>query len=122
MEKKFNIFDLEFDLNKSKKEINYLELHYDFDSEYIDDRYRKYDGTPFIYKIDEENAKYDIVYDEVKREEMEINVLDVVAIMDNLYCWDELLNDENIIDWLKEQYINEAMHWFAEENYIEEEE
>ena len=53
-----------------KKEIEYIELNYTFDCE-TDYEYRQYDGTDFIYKIDIEDAKYDILKPEIKKLELD---------------------------------------------------
>ena len=95
-----------------KKEINYIELKYTFDCEY-DYEYRKYDGTEFVYKIDEEDAKYDILKAEIKKLELDWNTYDLIDLFDNMCLWDVIF-DEDTMEWLKEKYESEAMEWFKE--------
>ena len=103
-----------------KKEIKYIELEYTFDCG-TDYEYRQYDGTDFVYKIDEEDAKYDILKAELKKiETFDGNIFDVIELFDNMYLWDTVI-DEDTIEWLKDKYKYEAMAWFMEENMIEEE-
>lgn len=104
-----------------KKEINYIKLKYIYDCG-TDYEYRKYDGTEFIYKIDEEDAKYDIIKSETKKiEGFDGNVFDIIEIFNNMCLWDTVI-DEDAIEWLKDKYEYEAMDWFKDEYLIEEEE
>ena len=103
-----------------KKETNCIKLKYEFDSDY-DDRYRKYDGEEFVYKIDEEDVKYDILKPEIKKLELDWNIYDLIDIFDNMCLWDVIF-DEDTIEWLKDKYESDAMTWFKEQHLIEEEE
>ena len=99
-----------------------MKITFEFDSDYVDDKYSCYNGIEFVYEIDDEDIKYDLVACECKREEIEINKLDVITIMDNLYCWDSILENEDTIDFIREKYMSEAMNWYADEHYIMSEE
>ena len=104
-----------------KKEIEYIELYYTFDCG-TDYEYRQYDGTDFVYKIDIEDAKYDILKAEIKKiETFDGNIYDVIDLFDNMFLWDTVI-DEDAIEWLKDKYKWEAMEWFKDEHYIETEE
>jgi hypothetical protein len=103
-----------------KKETNYIKLKYEFDSDY-DDKYRKYDGEDFVYKIDEEDAKYDILKPEIKKLELDWNIYDLIDLFNNMCLWDVIF-DEDTIEWLKDKYESDAMAWFKEQHLIEEEE
>lgn len=104
-----------------KKEINYIDLKYTFDCG-TDYAYREYDYTDFIYKIDEEDAKYDIIKYEIKRLEQDWNPYDIIELFDNMYLWEHIWDDEDTIEWLKDKYESDAMAWFKEQHLIEEEE
>ena len=101
-----------------KKEINYIELKYTFDCG-CDYEYRDYDYVDFIYKIDEEDAKYDILKLEVERMGNFCSVHDLIELFDNMCLWENILDDEDTIEWLTDKYEDEAMEWFKEEHYIE---
>lgn len=103
-----------------KEEIEYIELNYTFDCE-TDYEYRRYDGTNFIYKIDIEDAKYDILRPEIEKLNLDVNTFDLIDLFDNMYLWDVLIDDD-CIEWLKDKYKWEAMEWFKDEHLIEEEE
>lgn len=104
-----------------KKEIKYIELEYTFDCG-CDYDYREFDGTDFVYKIDEDDAKYDILKPEIKKLELDVNPFDLIDLFDNMYLWEYIFDDEDTIEWLKEKYESDAMAWFKEENFIQTEE
>lgn len=99
-----------------KKEIKYIELEYTFDCD-TDYEYREYDGIEFVYKIDEEDAKYAIAKSEIKKLELDVNPFDLIEIFDDMLLWDTLINDDTI-EWLKGENRYEAMEWFKEEHLI----
>lgn len=103
-----------------KKETNYIKLKYTFDCG-TDSTYRDYDYTDFVYKIDEEDAKYDILKDEIKKLGIDWNTYDLIELFDNMCLWEHIFN-EDTIEWLKEKYESDAMDWFKEQHLIEEEE
>ena len=98
-----------------KKEIEYIELQYEFDCG-LNFEYRQFDGEKFVYKIDIEDVKYDIVKSEIKKLELDINPYDLIDIFDDMCLWDGLID----LDEIKYDYENDAMAWFMEENMIEE--
>ena len=96
-----------------------MKLNYIFDCD-TDYEYRKYDGTEFVYELDDEDAKYDILKSEIKKiETFDGNIYDVIELFDNMCLWDTVF-DEDTIEWLKDKYEYEAMEWFKENHLIEE--
>ena len=99
---------------------NEIKLKYTFDCG-CDYEYRKYDGTDFVYKIDIEDAKYDILTPEIEKMGNFCSVFDLIELFDNMCLWENIF-DEDCNEWLKEKYESEAMEWFKEQHLIEEEE
>ena len=91
-----------------------MKLKYEFDCgadyEYID-----YEGTEFIYEVDDDDIKYDIVKSEIKKLEMDINPFDLIDIFNDMLLWDNLIDEDEI----KSEYKNAAMSWFKD-NHKEE--
>lgn len=98
-----------------KKETKYIKIEYEFDCG-LNFEYRKFDGEKFVYKIDIEDVKYDIIKSEIKKLELDLNTYDVIDIFDDMLLWNGLINEEEI----KNRYKADAMEWFMEENMIEE--
>lgn len=89
-----------------------IKLEYEFDSG-TDYEYIKYDGTQFVYELDEEDAKYDILKSEIKKLELDINPFDLIDLFDDMCLWENIF-DEDTIEWLKDKYKYEAMSWFKD--------
>lgn len=97
-----------------------MKFNYIFDCG-ADYDYREFDGTDFIYKIDEEDAKYDILKSEIKKLNLDWNTYDLIELFDEMYLWEYIFDDKDTIEWLKDKYKWQAMEWFKEEHLIEEE-
>jgi hypothetical protein len=91
-----------------------LKLKYEFDCG-CDYEYRDFDGEEFIYEVDIEDIKYDIIKSEIKKLELDINTFDVIEILDSLLLWDNLIDEDEA--WY--DYKREAMAWFKDEHPIE---
>lgn len=95
-----------------------MKFNYIFDCG-TDYEYRRYDGTEFVYELDDEDAKYLILKSEIKKLELDINPYDLIDLFDSMYLWDYIF-DEDTIEWLKGMYKWEAMSWFKDNHLIEE--
>lgn len=73
-----------------------------------------FEGIEFIFELDNEDAKWEVVNRATKKLEMDINRLDVVDILDELDVW-ETIFDTNTINWLTNKYKDEARNKFEEE-------
>lgn len=100
------------------KNNNKLAIKYEFECclNGVDYEYIKYDGQEFIYEIDVEDIKYDIVKSEIKKLELELNPYDVIDIFNDMLLWDGLIDIEEI----REEYKHDAMQWFRENHSVEE--
>lgn len=99
-----------------------MKLYYEFDSDYVEDKYYVYDGREFEYEIDDQDAKDFIA--ELYKSEIDTDwsgfmvILDLLDQLDNesWINWYELF--EHFRDELTDKYIGDAMQWYADEHYI----
>jgi hypothetical protein len=99
-----------------------MKLYYEFDSDYVEDKYYVYDGREFEYEIDDQDAK-DFIAECYKNEldETWSGFNTILSLLDQLdyedwLNWGDLF--EHFRDELTDKYIGDAMQWYADEHYI----
>ena len=93
-----------------------MTIRYVYENYGDDKKLRELTGEEFDYYIEDEDIKYDIVKNIIDRKQLiNVNPYDVIDVMDELYCFDSILEDEDTIDYYKRKYEPEAFDWFESE-------
>ncbi len=75
-----------------------------------------FNDVDYTYILDDEDAKYDILKDEIKKLELDWNTYDLIELFDNMCLWDNILENEDTIEWLKDKYRSEARAQYEDDN------
>lgn len=101
-----------------------IKIWYEFDSDYAEEKYAKFEGREFEYEIELEDAKDTLIWDYLKRSGNDhistTPIIEVINMMDNegIINWMSIIYDEDNMCILEEYYKYDAMKKFTEDNYF----